>query len=85
MTGKVKTRLTSVSHAKTSLVSSSALPVSLSNSNVSSGHKRVPLLATQSGTVVGLSSYTTGSGVIPYVLTVAGNRRMRSGLVTARY
>ena len=74
-----------MSHAKTLLVSGSALPVSLSNSNVPPGQLRETLLRIQPGPVVGLLLYAIGTGIVVYPFTVAGNRRMRSGLVVATY
>jgi len=80
--------LTSLSHAKTLLVSSCALPVSLSNNDTSPGQLRETPLRIQPGPVVGLLLYAVGVGVMKYEFTVAGNRRkrrMRGGLVVATY
>ena len=65
--------LTSLSHAKTLLVSRSVLPVSPSNSTPPTGQLRVsPLSMIQFGHVVGLLLYAIGVGVMRYELTVTG-------------
>ena len=75
--------LTSLSHANTLLVSSSALPVSLSISTVVCWQMRLSPSGGQSGSVVGLLLYAIGCGVVRYEPTVTGNRR--SGSVIAMY
>jgi len=82
-----KTMLTSLFHAKTLLVLSSALPVSLFNSNVPPGQLRGSLsFRKQPGTVVGLLLYATGIGVVVYRLTVTEvEERMRGGSLVATY
>ena len=75
-----------MSHAKTLLVLSSALPVSLSPSNALGEQARVLLSATQSGSVVGLLLYGIGFGITVYAPTLTGKEeRMRSGSVVATY
>ena len=76
--------LTSLSHAKTLLVSSSALPVSPSNSDTSRGQMRVTV-PKQPGPVVGLLLYATGTGVVLYVLSVSGNRRKNEKWLSSSY
>ena len=71
----MKTRLTSPSHAKTLLVLSSALPLSLSPNNIPAGQLReLAPSGAQPGPVVGLLLYAVGS-VMKYEFTVTGNRR----------
>jgi len=75
--------LTSLSHAKTFLVSSSALPMSLSISIAPAPQLREPSSGKQPGAVVGLLLYAVGIGIVRDVPTVTGNRR--SGSVIAMY
>ena len=69
--------LTSLSHAKTLLVLSSVLPMSLFPNIAPAEQPRDPeaLSSAQRGSVVGLLLYAIGSGVVRYELTGTESRR----------
>jgi len=76
--------LTSLSHAKTFLVSSSALPVSLSPSNAPREQLRESASEIQSGSVVGLLLYAIGS-VMMYEFAVTGSGRKNEKWFSGSY
>ena len=77
--------LTFLSHAKTLLVSSSALPVSLSPNNILPGQLRdLAGSVTQPGPVVGLLLYAIGS-VMMYEFTVTGSGRKNEKWFSGSY
>jgi len=78
--GNKKTMLTSLSHAKTLLVSSSALPVSLYPNNIPLGQLREPRSRRQPGPAVGLLLYVVGS-VMKYEFTVTGSGRKNEKVI----
>ena len=67
--------LTSLSHAKTLLVSSSVLPMSLFPNIAPAEQPREPPSSGQRGSVVGLLLYAIGSGVMRYEFTGTESRR----------
>ena len=77
--------LTSLFHAKTSLVLSSALPVSLSDSNIRPGQLREPTFEKQPEPVVGLLLYAIGVVMTCESAVTGTEERMRSGSVVATY
>jgi len=78
--------LTSLFHANTLLVLSSALPVSLSISIVPPPQLRESPSGTQPGPVVGLLLYATGNGMCDMSsLLPEREERMRIGSVVATY